>query len=113
MSELAVLLMISAFLFLFLEEKIDKILRRYNLKKGKEMKNLLSVKKTGQIGYSISGRCFFEAIFENEPTAQEVCEAQIKAGYHPSGYDGPWNISQSKTNDGKYLVKFSCSASCD
>ncbi len=70
---------------------------------------ILSTRRTGP---SISDRVHFRASFTEEPTHSDIFEAQVKAGYHPNGYDGPWVVSKEE-KEGHWLAQWSCSASCD
>ena len=45
---------------------------------------------------------------------EEAVQLQIEAGFHPAGYDGPWNFHQTITKEGEpYTYKWHCAASCD
>lgn len=56
---------------------------------------LLRVSRMGTDGASYT---VFYAQFEQgtEPTNDQLSLAQIKAGYHPAGYGGPWKIHVRK-----------------
>lgn len=63
-------------------------------------------------GFSPSDYNRYEAVFDKEPNSEEITEAQVKLGYDPRGYGGPFNIRQSKEKT-HYIVQWSSFASCD
>lgn len=55
----------------------------------------------------------FEMVTDKEPTGKEVEEQQLKDGYHPDGYGGPWKIVTKPREDGKFVTTWECLGSCD
>ena len=55
----------------------------------------------------------FRAVFETTPTRDEIADAQLKAGFHPCGYGGPWDVVRRYDDDGSCVVTWNCSGSCD
>jgi len=56
-------------------------------------------------------RLIFELVGDTIPTDLEVTAAQLRGGYHPEGYGGPWDI-QHYRRDGKIVTQWWCSDSC-
>lgn len=73
------------------------------------MATLKSVRRLGTDGYRYAK---FEAMFDREPTRQEVTEAQLEAGYHPAGYGPPHSIV-SVPRGNEVVTTFQCAGSCD
>ena len=57
-------------------------------------------------------RAAFEMHTHLKPTGEQVLEAQLECGYHPSGYGAPMNIT-SRQEDGHYITTWQCFGSCD
>ncbi len=74
------------------------------------MANLLGVKRVGG-GGGVNYK--FEALFDSHPSSDEVAEAQEKAGFHPAGYGGPFNVHETSTPEGNKKVTFECWHTCD
>ena len=70
------------------------------------------VKTTRITGNKISDDLFFEAVFDSKPTDADICEAQIKAGYHPGGYGSPRQIRIKEVGD-CFTSTWCCHANCD
>lgn len=71
------------------------------------MAMLLRVERTGHSGNNLT----FQAEFDSVPSTQDIQQAQIKAGYHPCGYGGPFHIANAGCEGRK--VTFACNDSCD
>lgn len=63
-------------------------------------------------GNGISGRITFQAHSSERITEEQASSAQMKAGYHPAGYDF-FSFRCIEKPDGTYLASWQCSASCD
>ena len=63
-------------------------------------------------GPSIADRILFEAISVDKLSTEDIALIQMKLGYHPGGYGGPWNISSQEYVDGN-VTTWTCSACCD
>lgn len=55
----------------------------------------------------------FKVSANRELSFEEVRDLQIKAGYHPAGYSGPWDIRRETEPDGTITHHWACAASCD
>lgn len=55
----------------------------------------------------------FEMVTDKEPTGAEVEAQQIKDGYHPIGYGGPWKVHTKQREDGKFITTWESLGSCD
>lgn len=76
--------------------------------------------RTGQSGYGVGDRIFWEVVSKVQLQSRHLREAQIRLGYDPRGYGGPYIIDEKlvtkqhhKDWGYKFLYTFSCSASCD
>jgi hypothetical protein len=54
----------------------------------------------------------FEWIHDNFVNTDQIVEQQIKLGYHPAGYGGPYDIKQEQRGD-KVIITWKCSDNCD
>lgn len=70
------------------------------------------VSRIGQTGHRACDDINFEAVFDSDPSFEELCEAQMNAGYHPGGYGGPRSVSKKQILD-CFVVRWCCYASCD
>jgi len=70
------------------------------------------VSRIGQTGYRTCDDIIFEAVFDSDPTDEDISEAQMIAGYHPGGYGGPRSITKKQLLD-CFVVTWCCYASCD
>jgi len=73
---------------------------------------LKSVERT-IVGSRLNDRTWFQALFDGEPSEDDIAEAQSKAHYSPSGYGGPWKIKRTKNEDGTWTAEWCCAGSCD
>jgi hypothetical protein len=55
----------------------------------------------------------FKMISDETPTREEVAASQIRCGYHPAGYDGPWDIKTEKDTENNFVTTWRCAGSCD
>jgi hypothetical protein len=54
----------------------------------------------------------FEMRTDVPPSTAQVTESQLRCGYHPCGYGGPYHIDTNKV-DGVYVTVWECAGSCD
>jgi hypothetical protein len=69
------------------------------------------ISRIGTVRRGMRGQLTFEAEFESPPTDYDVTQAQIKAGFDPAGYGGPYDIR--KMNPEGTIVRFRCASTCD
>ena len=71
---------------------------------------IISEKRTFTDGHRLTT---FEMITDEKPSRQDVIESQIRCGYSPSGYDGPWRIIHLIGANGNVITTWECAGSCD
>lgn len=71
--------------------------------------NVISEKRTYADGFRVTR---FELVTDDKPSPREVSDSQIRLGYHPAGYGGPYRIDSRETMNG-WVTIWECSGSCD
>jgi hypothetical protein len=73
---------------------------------------LKSVERT-VVGSRLNDRTWFRAVFDGEPSEEDIKAAQSAAHYSPWGYGGPWKIKRTENEDGTWTAEWCCAGSCD
>lgn len=73
---------------------------------------VISEKRTGRTGSLGRGYVQFELRSGSEPSMQDVADSQVRCGYNPAGYGGPYRVKTVKEDD-VYVTTWECSGSCD
>ncbi len=71
---------------------------------------LLGVALSGTDGFLYAN---FVAVFRGRPTPKDISDAQIRAGYHPCGYGGPYQTTVTDRGDGTFRARWNSSGTCD
>lgn len=77
-----------------------------------EYKQMAQATSTRQTGNSPSDRIHFALVTSAPLNSSDSYKIQILKGLHPAGYDS-FGFSSTRQQDGKYMNRWSCSASCD
>lgn len=54
----------------------------------------------------------FEMVTDEKPTYEDISAAQLRLGYHPAGYAGPWDIKSEKDGE-NWKTTWGCAHSCE
>lgn len=77
-------------------------------------KETVKVERVRQDGNGVGNHIWWKATSADRPSMEEVAVIQRDvAGYHPAGYGGPHGVSYSQDEQGQWVTRWYCFASCD